>query len=135
MTWVRKLGVCRLVQGPGWPVGLPHGQVHIMFTMNVAASLAVSTEAPAPAVLRPPCLGAPVNCRPFRKGAVKFGFSCKLSAAHGYSHWLCAKESDQAGYSLWFWRRDVIALIEQEASALRPVPRTEWCLLPHTCPV
>lgn len=106
-----------------------------MFTINVPAILAVSPEAPTPAVPRPLCLGTPVNLAPFRKGAVKFGTSCKLSATCGHSHWLCVKESDQACYSLRFWRRDVIALTEHEASALRPVPRTEWCSLPHTCPV
>lgn len=124
------------MEGPGWLVGLLNWQVQIVVTINVLAFLAVSTEALTPAVLRPPCLGTPVNCRPFRKGAVKFGISCELSAARGYSHWLCVKESDQAGYfpavlekecDLSYWARSFSSQASTEdravftASHLSPV--------------
>lgn len=59
------------MEGPRWLSGPPKGQVQMPDTINDLALLAVSSELSRPVVLKPPCLSTLVNCKPFRKRAVK----------------------------------------------------------------
>ena len=55
--------------------------------MGRQRSLSESTDVPRPVVLKPLCLGTPVNCRPFRNALTL------LLRVDSHIAWQCMKES------------------------------------------
>ena len=66
------LGFSRPMEGSRWLSGLTDWQVPVVVSTNELILLTVSSQLPTPVVLKPPWLSTLVNCKLFKKGAVKF---------------------------------------------------------------